>query len=215
MAKSFKWTPSKYVHGNAVKAAMDSIVQPWLIRLSQAIIASAKNLQPRFGMVGRSFWAMVWQDLGYYIATVYVKGKYVDKSAFDNTFTVPVGGFKFGDVNPITGDLFPGGYNKRGSYIALEDKLAASGEAAIPYRARVYNSPKWSGKTVTKLGFLSESIRFNVGSGIMLSPVGKTNLEDLALRLSVSMADNTCEQVADEARRMGYTAVVGPQHIIT
>jgi hypothetical protein len=49
----------------------------------------------------------------------------------------------------------------------------------------------------------------------MLSPVGKTNLEDLALRLSVSMADNTCEQVADEARRMGYTAVVGPQHIIT
>jgi hypothetical protein len=211
---TFKWTPSKYVHGNAVKAAMDDVVRPWLIRLSQAIIVSAKNLQPRFGMVGRSFWAMVWQDLGYYIATVYVKGKYVDKSAFDNTFTVPVGGFKFGDMNPITGDLFPGGYNKRGSYIALTDKLEAGGEST-PYRARVYNSPKWSGKTVTKLGFLSESVRLNIGSGIILSAVGRANLDDLALRLSVSMADNVSEQVADEARRMGYTAVVGPQYIIT
>jgi hypothetical protein len=168
----------------SIQIAIETTVPSWLAVVSQSVIAIAKSVAPRFGMVERNFFYQIEKTPGVVTSTVECVGPRVDVSAFDLEFTVPVGGFKYGDLNPITNEPFPGGVNKRGSYIWMADKEKYGGEANT-FRSRTWS--KYSGQTIKKSGFFDQAIRVNFGTGIIPSSVGEKSLQTLADILAVKI----------------------------
>jgi len=202
---------SLLVSNDTVGPAIRRTVPVWLHVVSTDIIESSKNYAPRFGSKERKFGYTVTGQSGIsgeYRSTIWCTGPFVETTAFDYTFTVPVGGYKFGDIDPLTKEPFPGGRNKYGSYIILEDKPETEGEAVKPV-PRSYS--QHSGEVYKKAGFFSQAIRKNIGSGVMLSEVGRQHLQALALFTGKEIAINIGELIKREGAALGLTVtVVGP-----
>jgi hypothetical protein len=197
-----------YASQRNLQFSMIAVVPRWLQIVSEELIASAKNYASKFGSANRAFSYTQVGSPDEFAARVYCTGQYVEQSAWDITFTVPVGGFRFGDVDPITGENFPGGTNKNSSYISLVNKPETEGES-VKSVARTYS--KYSGKTIKKAGFFSQALRKNFGDGIILSTLGKQNLENLALGIGMQMAHAIGNQIKFECAQNGLSCtVVGP-----
>lgn len=203
---------SHYANNRNLQFSLIAVVPSWLRAVSIQIIESAKNYASRFGSKNRKFSYAQTGSPNEFTSTITCEGLYVEATAFDLKFTVPVDGFKPGDIDPITGEPFPTGRGKHGEYIILENKPEAEGEAQKAV-ARTYS--KYSGRTITMSGFFSRALEKNIGSGIMLSTVGKRNLETLALRVGVEMAHAIGNQIKFECAARGLSVSVQGPDIIT
>jgi hypothetical protein len=204
---------SNYASMRNLQFSMIAVVPGWLQEVSEELIASAKNYASRFGSANRKFSYIQVGSPDAFASEISCTGQYVEQSAWDIQFSVPVGGFKFGDKDPITGENFPGGFRGNGSYITLIDKPEAEGEVE-KRRARTYSDSKYSGKTITKLGFFSQALRKNFGEGILLSEIGKRNLNNLALGIGVQMAHAIGNQIKFDCARKGLSCtIIGPDII--
>jgi hypothetical protein len=206
---------SNYVNSNNVNSAINLVAPVWLDKVSKEIIASAKSYASRFGSANRKFWYHVDSTTGsinLHQSNIYCEGPFVEATAWDIEFTVPVGGFKYGDINPLTKEPFPGGMSKRGSYITLENKPEFEGEK-VKYIARTYS--KYSGQTIKKAGFFSQAIRKNFGENSTISEVGSQNLKLLALFIGKEIAINIGNQCRREFTALGYRVTIDGPHIIT
>jgi hypothetical protein len=202
---------SNYASMRNLQFSMIAVVPGWLQEVSEELIASAKNYASRFGSANRKFSYIQVGSPDAFASEISCTGQYVEQSAWDMQFSVPVGGFKFGDKDPITGENFPGGQGKHGTFISLVDKGEAEGES-VKAISRTYS--KYSGKTITKLGFFSQALRKNFGEGILLSEIGKRNLNNLALGIGVQMAHAIGNQIKFDCARKGLSCtVIGPDII--
>lgn len=216
MATLKGWRPSAHVSKDVVSSALQTIVPVWLHYVSQKIVEDAKNFASRFGSASRKFWYEVSTTSGVidlFQSNIYCSGPYVETSAWDTEFRVPVGGFQYGDIDPKTGEPFPGGFNKYGSYITLVDKEVAAGESSIPSRSRVYT--KFSGQVIKKEGFFHKAIRKDIGWGIMMSDIGRNNLSLLGLEVGKQIAINIGENIKAEGAAKGYIVTIDGPHIAT
>lgn len=162
----------------SAKAIVKSVASGWLPEVCKDLKFTAKALAPKKGEAARTFFLSVSGTKG----TVTCKGPKVRYEAFDSTYMVPAGGYKYGDMNPKTGKPFPGGISKYGTYIILDDKPREEGEAA-PIRSRVYT--KKAGQTISHVGFFDEAVRRIIGSGTSLSGTGRKHIESLATTVAV------------------------------
>jgi hypothetical protein len=198
---------SKYFTASMAADAIKDSVMPWLIIFCNDIIASSKifaaHYYPKtnitasatisgFGSVGLTHGAIIT-----------FTGKDIEHKAVDYSFTVPAGGFQFGDINPKTGQPFPGGISKYGSYITLDDKPEKEGEAPKAV-ARTYS--KLSGKSMTYPGFVSRALAQEIGHGIRMSIKGSARLHNLANRICMHIANSLVQVIEAEARSVGMTA---------
>lgn len=213
MAINFRaLAPSHLITSDTITPAINRIVPVWLDHLAEEIIESAKAYAPRFGAANRKFGYIRMYSAGgaasEHRAIIYCTGPFVETTAFDYEFKVPIGGYRFGDIDPLTKEPFPGAMNSRGGYIILENKPEYEGEKEKKI-ARSYS--KRSGEIVKRAGFMSQSIRKNIGEGILLSMVGKTNLQALAAMVGTEIAVNIGAQVKAECAAAGLMCtVIGP-----
>jgi hypothetical protein len=203
---------TQYVNERNVQFSLIAIVPSWLRLISQQLIDSAKAYASRFGSGSRKFYFETTGSPNEFTSTIFCVGPYVESTAWDITFNVPVGGFKLGDINPMTGRPFTGGQSKHGTFITLEDKPEAEGES-VKAVSRTYS--KYSGKTITKSGFFSRAIDKNIGYGILLSDLGKQNLQSLALGVGIQMAHAIGNQIKFECARQGLSCYVQGPDVIT
>ena len=197
---------------NILTHAYKLVIPIWLDVVSSQIIDSAKNYASRFGSASRKFWYNKQNAENTFSSNIFCSGPFVEKTAWDLEFNVPSGGFKYGDIDPLTGEQFPGGSGKHGSYITLIDKSEAEGESAKAV-ARTYS--KYSGRTVKKTGFFSQAIHKNIGEGVILSEIGRRDLQNLSILLGKEIAQNVGLAVKIEAERNGMVAYIGPSLIAT
>lgn len=206
------WTPSRFVNIENIYMGMNTVVHPWLEKVCRETMVSAENAAPRFGSAERHFLYHVSGRDGRYEGNIFCTGPRVEVSAWDLEFTVPVGGFQFGDIDPITGEAFPGGYNKRGSYVTLENKPETAGEDVL-HRSRTWN--KRSGETVKKQGFFDTAIRINFGTAAeMPSAVCHANLEMLAILLGKEIGLAIAQQVKREYTAAGYKVSISEPALV-
>jgi hypothetical protein len=191
-----------------------AVVPSWLRTLSTDIISSSKNYASRLRSEGRKFGFIQSGSPDEFKSLIWCVGPYVQQLAWDLTFSVPIGGFRYGDIDPITGLPFSGGVNPRNksTYVVLEDKPQIEG---VPVKAVARTYSKKSGSTITKVGFFSQSLRTNIGTDVVLSSLGKRNLENLALGVGVQMAHAIGNQIKFECARQGLSCWVQGPDIIT
>jgi hypothetical protein len=210
------WKPSSALTSANIATAMDLVIPVWLELIAGKLMAAAKAVQPRFGSKTRKFWFNVDSGKGAVSlnqANVFCEGNYVETTAWDYEFNVPVGGFKYGDIDPLTGQPFPGGYGKGGrTYIALINKPEVEGEA-VKAMARTYS--KYSGQRKLYEGFFDVAIRKEFGAGEMLTQAGKSNLQSLAYMIGREVALTVANSVAEQGRAMGYSVTVSNPISIT
>jgi hypothetical protein len=207
-----QYMSSQYVNERNVQFSLIAVVPSWIRLISQQLIDSAKNYASRFGKGSRKFYFTTTGSPNEFTSNIYCVGPFVEASAWDITFNVPVGGFKVGDINPMTGKPFTGGQSKHGTYVTLEDKPEAEGEAAKAV-SRTYS--KYSGKTITKSGFFSRALEKNIGSGILLSDLGRQNLQNLALGIGIQMAHAIGNQIKFECAQKGLAVYIQGPDVIT
>jgi hypothetical protein len=206
------WKPSKFVSGDVAKAAIANIAPQWLLKLNHELINDARKFGS--GMFNSMTGEKICRHHGaaFYGVTrgldsrITITGQKVQHTAFDDSFRVPVGGFSAWDFNPVTKQIFEGGQGKKGSYVILDDKPQSEGEAPKAV-SRTYT--KYSGQTIKTKGFMDESIRYNIGWGIFLSPKGKDNFNKLAMMLGVDIAEKIVDQVTIEGVKLGFTVTAG------
>jgi len=203
-----------YSSSEVLLPALKLVVPVWLDYVSELIVASAKNYASRFGSANRKFWITKHSSGTTYECNIYCSGQFVNTTAFDLEFRVPAGGFKYGDIDPLTGEQFPGGTSKHGSYITLENKPEFEGEN-VKAVSRSYS--KQSGRIIKKAGFFSQAIRKNIGEGILLSDVGKNNLQLLGYHLAREITQNMSHIIKREIESLGlgYTVFIGPIQTVT
>lgn len=209
------FSTAKLISTDTVSPALKAIVPTWLHYISAKIIESAKVYAPRFGSASRKFGYVVTGGFGStdaFRSTIWCNGPFVETTAFDYKISVPPGGFKYGDIDPLTKEPFPGGISKYGSYIELVDKPEAEGEK-VKAVSRTYS--KHSGKTIQRAGFFSQSIRKNIGYGVILSEVGKNDLQLLALFVGKEIARNIGEQIRIEGIAKGLSVTVDGPTVVT
>ena len=184
-----------------LQTIMRRTVPIWLRVITQLVQETAEAKQSNFGKATRKFGRRVYNVGAGSKGTVYCVGPYVQTTAWDFSFTVPPGGFKYGDINPMTNEPFPGGTGEHGTYITLVDKPTTEGEKPKAV-ARSYS--RKSGQTIKHVGFFSEAIRVNFGTGTTLSALGRVHLQVLANTIAKEYARGAGIVLKRTARRMGY-----------
>ncbi len=205
---------SVYVNNRNLQFALIDVVPLWLQYLSTRMVLLAKVSGSSLDRKSRKFSISRSNDItnNIFRSTISCTGNYVEQLAWDLTFNVPVGGFKYGDIDPITGEPFPGGKNKRGTFISLVDKPQVEGEK-IKSVSRTYS--KHSGKVITKVGFFDEAIRTHIGNETSLNSIAAGNLQTLALLTGKSMAHAIGNQVKFECAKKGLSCTVDGPSVIT
>jgi hypothetical protein len=206
---------TQYVNERNVQFSLIAIVPSWIRIISQQLIDSAKGYASRFGAGSRKFYFETKGSPNEFESTIYCVGPYVQATAFDITFNVPVGGFRPGDIDPMTGKPFPVGHGKYGDYIVLVDKPEAEGQDEKAVARSYSDKDKYSGKTITKSGFFSRALEKNIGQGIFLSDLGRQNLQNLALGVGIQMAHAIGNQIKWECARQGLSCYVQGPDVIT
>jgi hypothetical protein len=203
-----------YSSTEVIKPALKLVVPIWLDYTAKQIIESAKNYASSFGSANRKFWYDKSSFGTTFTCNIFCNGPYVEATAWDLEFSVPPGGFKYGDIDPLTGEQFPGGISKQGPYISLVDKPEVEGER-VKSVARTYN--KYSGRIIKKAGFFSQAIRKNIGSGVILSDIGRDNLQSLGYLLGREICQNMSHVIKREIEGLGlgYIVYVGPVQTAT
>jgi hypothetical protein len=209
MTTTQTWKPSAALSVSTISAAMDLVIPIWLELIASKLMAAAKAIQPRFGSKTRKFWFNVDTGKGAISlnqANVFCEGNYVETTAWDYEFNVPSGGFKYGDIDPLTGQPFPGGRGKGNiTYITLVNKPEVEGEN-VKAVARTYS--KYSGQRKQYEGFFDAAIRKEFGAGESLTSAGKSNLQSLAYMIGREVAVTVANSIAEQGRAMGYTVSV-------
>jgi hypothetical protein len=203
---------TQYVNERNVQFSLIAVVPQWVRIISQQLIDSAKGYASRFGAGSRKFYFETKNTPNDFESNVYCVGPYVESTAWNIEFSVPVGGFKFGDIDPMTGKQFSGGQSKHGAFITLEDKPEAEGE---PAKAVSRSYSKYSGQTITKSGFFSRALEKNLGQGIFLSELGRQNIQNLALAVGIQMAHAIGNQIKWECAKQGLSCYVQGPDVIT
>jgi hypothetical protein len=216
MAK-INYISSHYASTRNLQFSLIAVVPLWLQYMSELLIASSKGYASRFGSSSRHFYFTQSGTPNEFSSKIFCTGPNVEQTAWDLAFKVPVGGFRYGDIDPLTGEAFPGGERitekgKRVTYVTLVDKFEAEGEEPKSV-SRTYS--KQSGQTVTKPGFFDQAIRHDIGTGIILSPVGMRSLKTLALLVGKEMAHAIGNQIKFECARKGLSCYVQGPDVIT
>ena len=203
------WVPVANIAKLDVAAVIKIAAPVWLNYISEKLMIAAKTVQPRFGNKQRRFWIepQPGSDAATeYSSHVYCEGPFVETTAWDYTFDVPSGGFKFGDIDPLTGQPFPGGRGKGNrTYILLENKEVLEGETAKKV-ARTYSQHK--GEKINQEGFFSKAIRQEIGSDTILSPAGANNLQTLGMLIGQNLAMMVGRNIQAQGTAYGYKVSV-------
>jgi len=117
------------------------------------------------------------------------------RPAFDGEIKVPLGGFAPTAANARALGVRPGGgLQRQGNHW-----IFVKPEGRIVRRARVYS--RFSGQTIKKEGFLSEATR-----EVMVGPVGKRNLQLLAIGLTQRLAVEIANELVKDLNANGIVA---------
>lgn len=197
---------SIFITTGVVEAAIKSAAPIWMNTILPEMQVTAIANAPKAFSTQRTFNIHVQTLFNECNGFLNCRGPRVQVRAWDLEFTPPGRGYKMGDYDPLTGESFPGGENRRGSFVELEDK-PEYGEP-VRYRHSTWSRGGKAGVPHFKEGFFSAAIRHSIGTNARLSPIGETNLTMLSTLVAFGVSNGIADKIRATFAGTGITVTV-------